>query len=173
MCQTYLWAAMLLLVLLGGCANTDHEIDFMPTSTLSATPNPIPSVTPGPSFGDSGFLSGEPCGPPCFYGIVPGTTTKSEVIQILNDMELLDRCSVIDNDQFTIDEEIGGWDCNGTRIYYRKNTEIVFSITYDLPEPVLLSDIIAVHGEPGFVNLLETGFAETPHRMATIFWMML
>jgi hypothetical protein len=34
-------------------------------------------------IGDGGLISGKPCLPPCFFGIIPGTTTKNQVIEIL------------------------------------------------------------------------------------------
>ncbi len=35
-------------------------------------------------IGDGGFLSGEPCGPPCFLGIRPGLTRSSDARSVLN-----------------------------------------------------------------------------------------
>ena len=41
---------------------------------------------------DGGLLSGEPCGPPCFIGIIPGVTTEEQVYQIIKNQNLNALC---------------------------------------------------------------------------------
>jgi hypothetical protein len=52
---------------------------------------------PRSPLGDGGLLSREPCGPPCFFGIIPGVSSKDDAITMLRSHELYLDCSEYDN----------------------------------------------------------------------------
>jgi hypothetical protein len=61
------------------------EPTLTPTSTrLPHDPRDIGTV--GPPVVDTGLFYGEPCSPPCWEGITPGVTSKSEALLILDQL---------------------------------------------------------------------------------------
>jgi hypothetical protein len=66
-------ASIFIAVLLVGCVRPVGNTDA----------SEIPTAGPAVDFGDGGFLSGEPCGPPCFLDITPGVTEERQAIEIL------------------------------------------------------------------------------------------
>ncbi len=46
--------------------------------------------------GDGGFLTGDPCSSPCFWGIIPGQMTEADVVEILQEKGVYDSCKTWD-----------------------------------------------------------------------------
>lgn len=144
-----------------GCSPQANAISDTQTPFIVRTPVFTPTPLWSYILYDGGFLSGEPCGPPCFYGIVPGITSKQEAEQILSDLEV--QCPVRDNLQDTLGRDLGGWICFGQlEIRYLLETEIVNFITFHLGERRSLQEVINVLGPPDFVIILDNGLPGEP-----------
>jgi hypothetical protein len=83
------------VVFFGACERNNAHITptpNFPTKTISTNQNTFTS-TPvtgdnglrALDIGDGGFLTEEPCGPPCFWNIIPATTQKQESIDIFQE----------------------------------------------------------------------------------------
>jgi hypothetical protein len=46
------------------------------------------------SFQDRSWLDGVPCSPPCWYGLVPGQSSESDVIAVLTDLDFIEIKSI-------------------------------------------------------------------------------
>jgi hypothetical protein len=151
----------ILTLLMIGCNNQfDGHLPF------TATPTSVFA------FGDGGLLSGEPCGPPCFYGITPGKTTDVEVSQVLKNLGGLDKCQFLTFPSTKEEEESGHWQCQGGfGIEIRKDTQIVKSIYFRIEEPIEIQKLIEKYGNPDVIEVLETGFVDAPSVAATVYFM--
>ena len=62
----------------------------------SCVQSPVSSVTPSPTYNldpdmiDRSWLTGTPCRLPCWYGLEPGKTTKTETISIVKQLNFID-----------------------------------------------------------------------------------
>jgi hypothetical protein len=119
----------------------------LPSACVPAMPgnsNNVPS-----SMGDGGFLSSNPCGPPCFQGIIPGTTTEHEAVQILQSQGLYYNCSSFNNE---VSSGKRGVECGSSAsISFQRGTDIVDAVSFGLSQKVTVADVIAKYGEPDTV----------------------
>lgn len=53
---------------------------------------------------DRSLLTGEPCSPPCWQGLMPGESTKEEVLAVLNELPFVQASSIRTQDIY------GGWE---------------------------------------------------------------
>jgi len=114
--------------------------------TLSAC---VPA-TPTLDIGDGGFLSGEPCGPPCFWGIVPGQTKEAEVLEILQKRGILEAC-----EGFNKETEGGsrGIKCGSQLVIgFNKGSDLVAGVGFS-PSDITVQEVIAKYGEPSGIYL--------------------
>jgi hypothetical protein len=136
----------------------------------------IPACTPSvPNFDqnirsvrDGGFLSGEPCGPPCFVGIVPGVTRETEAIRIVKAERLCGNYETFDNEP----SGYRGFICTPSGVYvsFRPGTDIVELVGYYLSPSITLGDVIARYGEPDAVSVGAIGIPEIPKTMMSIYY---
>jgi len=138
------------------------------TSLLACSPttpgsSSVPQVAYVGELGvrDGGFLSGEPCGPPCFWGIVPGETTEAEAIQILKAVlgGVFEKCTVYNYEP----RGIGCFRPN-LGIEFRKGTDIVDGVGFRPSDRITLEDVIAKHGEPDALYATADGIPSTPRQ---------
>jgi hypothetical protein len=114
--------------------------------TLSAC---VPA-TPTLDVGDGGFLSGEPCGPPCFWGIVPGQTTETEVIEILREKGAFEVCEAFDR------EAQGGTRgiiCPRFAVGFKRESNVIDDIVFRPSIAITAEEIITKYGEPELVEV--------------------
>jgi hypothetical protein len=114
--------------------------------TLSAC---VPA-TPTLDVGDGGFLSGEPCGPPCFWGIVPGQTTETEVIEILREKGAFEVCEAFDR------EAQGGTRgiiCPRFAVGFKRESNVIDDIVFRPSIAITAEEIITKYGEPELVEI--------------------
>jgi hypothetical protein len=52
--------------------------------------NMIPTATPSPEYIDHSLLTGEPCSPPCWNGLIPGQSSEEEVRSIVESLSFID-----------------------------------------------------------------------------------
>ncbi len=101
-------------------------------------------------IGDGGFLSGEPCGPPCFLGIRPGLTRSSDARSVLKAPPFSGDCVEADtsiNCREVI--QVGFQDETVNMVSFKPTTQIT------------ASDLLGRYGPPdralAFVSSLMTG----------------
>jgi hypothetical protein len=107
-------------------------------------------------IGEGGFLSGEPCGPPCFLGIVPNVTKEVEVVQILQQKGLYKNCSFVNNET---ESGVRGFNCsNGVGVTFFRGIDIVGIVGFDPPPQLTPELVIAKYGEPDAVMVSSIWF---------------
>jgi hypothetical protein len=107
---------------------------------------------------DGGLISKNPCGPPCFWGILPGVTREDQVDEILNSKNINEICSVYNNEE---QSGLRGLDCLFLiNISYRKHTDIVEIVSFVPTEEILVSDVIAQYGYPSQILVFSTGLPD-------------
>lgn len=121
---------------------------------VSCAPAPVTSEREV-DVGDGGFLSGDPCGPPCFWGIVPGETTEAELMKVLESKGILATCETYNH------EERGGLrgiNC-GSRIFigFEHDSEVVRGVGFIPSAALTVEDVIARYGEPDGVLVFPRG----------------
>jgi len=104
-----------------------------------------------PEIGDGGFLSGDICGPPCFFGVIPGTTTKTDAIQTLQSRGLYQGCEEFDNTRQGGIHAIG---CNNIVVFLDKNTDIVSGIGFQPSQVITVEEVIVKYGMPSAVSVI-------------------
>jgi hypothetical protein len=114
-------------------------------STYTPTPD-IKNVTP--NIGDGGFLSGDSCGPPCFFGIIPGSTTKIDAERLLQSRGLNQDCKKFDNTKESGVRAIG---CNSLIVILQNNIDIVADVGFQPSQQIMVEEVIAKYGEPSVV----------------------
>jgi hypothetical protein len=63
----------------------------------------VSTPTIAPHLVDRSLLTGNPCGPPCWYGINPGESSEAESLNILEQIAFIDSTSIILNQASWID----------------------------------------------------------------------
>ncbi len=96
---------------------------------------------------DASLVTAEPCGPPCWQGIVPGQTSLDAAAEII---AALDGITILNADErgLLLSSQDGGPCCQIASI----DGELVASILLQFAPQISISEVIAVHGEPPFVS---------------------
>jgi len=108
---------------------------------------------------EEGFFSGKPCAPPCFWSIVPGTTTEKEAIKILKVKGIFQSCKSYDKE---VQGGARGITCPSLFIVFQQGTSIVDSIGYEPSRKITVEDVISKYGEPDTIFVTEMGIPEAP-----------
>ena len=120
--------------------------------------------TKAPQIGDGGFLSGRSCGPPCFFGVIPGVTTKNDAITLLQSRGLYEDCAEIDT------TKKGGGHivfCNHWVVSIGNNGDLVSGISFVPSEDITVAQVIAKYGQPTVVSMLAV--ADSSNRGSTAY----
>ena len=112
------------------------------------------------NVGDGGFLSERPCGPPCFWGIVPNVTTKSEVEKILESKNIVQDCR---NYHRKEGGEIRGISCAGIHVSFHINDDRVEDVGFRPTQTITVEQVIEKYGEPTAIHIATLGIAELPN----------
>lgn len=105
---------------------------------------------------DTSLIDAEPCGAPCWRGIIPGETTWSEARSIIEDDPTLSNIE-IRNEEETGEiaatfQRVDGIACC---LLYTENGEGVDQMLFQLAPDITLGQIVEVHGEPEYLSLSE------------------
>ena len=132
----------------------------------ACTSAPTPELL---DIADGGVLSGEPCGPPCFWNITPGVTTKEQTMNILQDMGLLQRCEYFDT---TAESGDRGIICSPIAVFILKeDVDIVAGLGFRPTQRITVEDIIEKYGEPNAVQVVGLGLPESnPQTTMTLYY---
>lgn len=121
-------------------------------------------------IGDGGFLSGEPCGPPCFWGIVPGQTTEAEAIAILQARGVFTHCEV-----YVRETEgcVRGIRCPPRPrslfdVHLNCNGDFVEGISFTPSFKITVQDAVAKYGKPDGILVFLDGIPEEPYLVLQI-----
>jgi len=121
--------------------------------------------------GDGGFLSGEPCGPPCFLGIIPNVTKETEAVRILKEKGLYKNCTFVNNES---ESGLRGFDCSNYHvgITFFRGTDVVGIAGFDPPLRLTLDQVFAKHGEPNAVIVSSIWFTweKQPETSMSLFY---
>lgn len=108
------------------------------------------------SIDDGGFLTGDPCGPPCFWNIVPGVTTEADAFQKLESRGVnFDLCRRWQRN----DLKEHGIECGAFRIIF-DDTRIVTGIGFQPSRVITVEDVISKYGEPDAVSVYVLGVSD-------------
>jgi len=71
------------IVVVCACKTTPPEPTSRSTGVPRPTRAPFPTNTPLPTVVEPGLAYGEPCKPPCWWGLIPGQATRQEAAQVV------------------------------------------------------------------------------------------
>jgi hypothetical protein len=98
---------------------------------------------------DGGFLSHNPCGPPCFFGITVGITSEMEADQILiSNKNIFTNCEIRDN---TSSGGGRGVNCD-QNIGISYDNKIVEGIGFSPSVNITIQQVIDLYNSPDLVN---------------------
>ncbi len=147
-----------------------HEDDISNKETLIPKVNntsfPTSQESHFKEIGDGGFLTHKPCGPPCFWGIIPGISSESDVINRSNGNNVLSTCSIFD---YRNQGGIRGMLCNNASIGFTGN-DIVNGVTYYPSDKIMISQIIDVYGIPNGIYVDRISLPDSPSKLGMILW---
>lgn len=119
--------------------------------------NISPEKDKSPDIRDGGFVSADPCGPPCFFEIVPGITTKNQAISLLQARALYSDCHEYDNRE---QGGVRGIACSNISIGLQNDFDIVENIGFTPAQTITVEKAITRHGEPSAVLVTDVSYAE-------------
>ena len=146
-------------------AETQMALPVPPTpqviKSLSLTPAEIANGEDQfvlPNHWDGGLFSEEPCRAPCFAGLVPGITTETEAIELIQDSDYFQNCTLEDR------PNQGRWiSCNGLIITISKENGVADGVGFNTVSTFKLEEVIEKYGEPTTVWLAQLGIPEAPY----------
>jgi hypothetical protein len=101
-------------------------------------------------IGDGGLLSQKPCGPPCFYGMIPSITTTDQAQTILKDMVLEQYCTIFGD---LTEPGIRGLECQGiVNVGIKESSDYVEFIGYFPSITITVGEVIDKYGEPNSIS---------------------
>jgi hypothetical protein len=133
---------------------------------LSACNSEISSVSPAngiPNIGDGGFLSGEPCGAPCLWDIIPGITNEAQVKHILQAKGVFQACDTVNNEA---ESGSRGIVCPLMGVNFQRGSDIVDGVGFSPSQKFTFGQAIEKYGAPNAVLLMVSGRPEEQPRTA-------
>lgn len=142
------------VLLLSACGNNDiYEEEYaIPTVPPYFA---LPTSAPDYDILDGGLLSNTPCAAPCFLGIEPGTTDHVEAGEILRSLDKNHICNEIDFYDELSGTQVVGWTCSNIGVTYNKESGLVNSIRFEPTIPVVLGQVVDLHGKPDLVVVFQ------------------
>jgi hypothetical protein len=124
-------------------------------------PSTAPSASYARAFDEAGILSANACPPPCFLGIVPGSTTEAELTALLESAGLSQECTATTS----------GITCgNALYISVKSGTDIVQVIGFTPPATIYLEDVVSRYGMPSLVRVQEDATPQPLDSVALLFF---
>jgi len=118
----------------------------------------LPAENIQPAMMDKSLVSQNPCGPPCWQGIIPGTSSVTEAVQILTNLPFATYLGQDKNsyDQYTMISWQNRLSVGGAAVwngYIRILEGKVFDIRMDVAYPLTLQQVMDAHGPPDYVRV--------------------
>ncbi len=129
-----------------------------------------PSITEVAEYpvGDGGLLSNIPCGPPCFWNIIPGITTKDQALGILREKGIFQQCKYFDTSN---EGGTRGYSCNAAVLILLEKQDIVSGIGFTPSEKITVSEVYRKFGAPDGVSVVGLGLPESkPRSSMTLYY---
>lgn len=144
------------------------------TTNSCAFPVPIFDTRIRPAVSDDSLVTGEPCLPPCWYDIQPGSTDTTTALEKVRLLEFVNPTSVEKTfrDLYPGTDDSIDWEYQGTAdfgggIFILEDTVRWFRV--DHPNYLVLEDIITTIGEPDWVWVGRAGGAGNHHIYRFVF----
>ena len=119
------------------------------------------------TIGDGGFISLNPCGPPCFYGITPGVTSDTQLQEIkTNFKDIFSNCKDTD-----LTRSGGGRSticAGGIGISYNNN--IIDGIGFSPSLNLSIQQVIDIYGTPDVVDVMVITLPDTPTKSRMVLY---
>lgn len=138
--------------ILFSCESQDAQPIVTKTPVKKLTllpPTKKPPLTPIASvieIADGGFLSQDPCGPPCFFGLIPDKSTENDVLDFLEQKAILEYCETWDT---RAGGGIRGIDCgSGFLVFEFLDSNVVDMISFSLSKKITVEEVLALYGDP-------------------------
>ena len=113
---------------------------------------PEPQIRSDTLLQDNSLITGEPCGPPCWRGIIPGETTWNDAIAIIEDDVTLDELQTRADDES--DQIVAAWaqaDGDGCCQMITQDGDTVSFLVLQTTPDMPLSGIIDFYGDPTYL----------------------
>lgn len=120
----------------------------------------------GPHEGqvDKSFITGQPCSPPCWYGLYLDESDEQEVRATLADLEFIDQSRIREWGAVWFDDKAAKevhWSCympnetlcGGALLSVDKLKRLWMVVGFEL----LMTDVIETHGQPEYIDYGPTG----------------
>ncbi len=144
------------------------------TTNSCAFPLPMFDTRIRPVVSDGSLVTVEPCIPPCWYDILPDSTTTTAVLEKVRLLEFVNPTSVERTNQavYSGTDDAIRWSYRGTKdfgggIYIAEDVVKWFRV--DHPNYLVLEDIVASIGEPDWVWAGRVGGAGNHHFFRFVF----
>ncbi len=118
---------------------------------LVAACAPPPPLRNDELLHDDSFVSGDPCGPPCWRGITPGETSWDEALQIVKDDPTLSEPEIQEGEGEESDARLAVWNETDGQMccqMFTKDGEVVESLVLLVAPAIRLNEVIERHGDP-------------------------
>jgi len=145
-----------------------------PTIAPATEPAQVPLVTgdyprPTGQVADGGFLSREPCGPPCFWGIVPSQTSEDQLSSILAENPLFSGCNSYDS---TAEGGYRGISCPqfGGSISHKPGGSQVECLGFSPDPSFTLGDAVSQYGQPDGALVVQVGVSDRVRSVALVYY---
>lgn len=113
---------------------------------------PAPELRNENFLDDTSFVTGEPCGPPCWRGITVGETTWADALTIIEDDDtLVDLEERAADDSSILGAIWGQADGDGCCQMYSEDGEIVDVLILQTAPQATLGEVVEIHGEPAYL----------------------
>lgn len=123
-----------------------------------------------PNSIENSLLSMEPCGPPCFFDIIPQKSTKQDVFDSLDKFGLNNRCKSTEPTRL---ENISVVECIHSiiKIGIDETEDVVNSIEFSPNSRITIESVINTYGEPDFLKCYSVNTtSEKPSSNVMIFF---
>ena len=133
------------------------------TTAVVSTPIPESQNT----IADGGFLTKRPCGPPCFYGIVPGTTTVSQAGERMeNSGTMFSHCKPFD---FSSMGGRRGADCDYVNLGYQG--DIVSMVSFSPDIVINMQAVLDNYGPPSLISVGIIALPDKPDKTRMVLYL--
>lgn len=127
---------------------------FLIVLLLTAACAPPPELRNNALLKDRSLVTGEPCGPPCFRGIIPGETRWNDALTIIEDDPQFANLQTQQAENSDLVQ--AAWqDSSGGQLCCQmisEDGEIVSGVFLLTAPTMTLNDLIRAHGEPAYLT---------------------
>ena len=135
-------------ILITGCTNVTNN----PSVVILRNSNPV---------GEGGLLSKQPCGPPCFYGLIPGSTSDKDVGKTMQNLStIFVGCKTFD---FTNTGGYRGANCDYVNVGYNNGSTLEM-VAFRPSSDLVIRQVVDQYGPPDLVSVGIVSLPESPDK---------